>query len=672
MPLLTPFYSKELHYTTQTMALTIRAFLELGSEEEAENIYAIAKNEGLLNAAVINVYLQYWAIRKNADKIEESFARFELDSIEPDELSYMLKLKALFHMNDLQGFFETWNEMQASKSHLITSQTYNLIALSLAHGKDTDRLQVLLSDIVNKFHVKPGATYKDQDIYESILLLHGFSGDYQKIVNTFNHMMAVERIKISNAHCVAAMMGMCAASRATLAEKFVYQFVRKELIRFKKAMNINLRMLYRILLAECIEARDAEVATRTYDSIYSTGVVPGDLLPFETNCMVRLHLDRGEEDLATHYFERFLQSVPLSNKTPIPLDLARIYINHYIQMNEPAKTLRFWQKYGALVDTSSTSAPANAPFSSPIFDKSRLALEVYAIAGDSKAARALFDKFVAEGITPTPEICQLVMKAFINAGDTKRAIHLFEETQTNGVAPTTNTYNLVVRIYASRGDYAKVMSTIESMEANGCEPNGQTWSFVLQCLVQMRKFNDALLTFEKKFILPESTSANPSSASSSSAAAAKASAGDSSSKPLFVPTLAEFEKVMHAAHMLNDAKRIARYWDAMKLLETSMTIDHFLATLTPAGSNKAMFISVLQALKKRIIKSSFGMTFDQSKQLANIIRQVVVSQHSPHWRDLELLSQPQGRGQLTWDNKKDWATLLQKVVFEWTSKNPDS
>lgn len=634
------------------MALGIRTYLSLQDEMKAEELYEMAKEQGLLNAAVVNVFLQHWAVQKNAEKFEENFARLELDNVEPDESTYILKLKALFHMSDITRFMETWEEMQQKKPELITSASYNLVALSLAHGKDTDRLQVLLTDILNKYQVQPGAKYEDPGIYESILLNYGFLGDYTKIVETFNEMLNTDKVRINNAHCVAAMMGMCAASRATLAEKFVYQYVRKELIRFKKAFNINLRMLYRILLAECIEARDADVATRTYESIVSTGIVIGDLLPFETNCMVRLHLDRGEEDIANTYFENFLRSVPASNRQPLPLDLVRIYVNHYIETNEPAKTLRFWQKYGSLVEAPKPNSP---DAKAAILDKSRLALEVYAIAGETKSARALFDTMLAEDATPTPEICQLVMKAYINANDSKRAIALFEETQSNGVAPTTASYNLIIRIYASRGDLAKIMTTIEAMEADGCEPNGQTWAHVMQAHAHSKKWAEVIQTFEDHFIL-EKAGRNSSEAE-----------GDAKK---FKATLAEFTSAFNAAAATHDKARVAQYWATMKLQEGIMSIEHFFAVLGAAGPQLPLFIAILQHLKKRIQKVSFALSFDQSKNLAKILRQVLVSQHSPLWQDLELLSNTPGRGQLSWDKKKDWATLLQKIIYEWTAQNP--
>lgn len=631
----------------------------MGLEDElkAEEVYELAKEKGLLSAALVNVYLQHWAVHKNAEKFEENFTRLDLDGVEPDESTYILKLKALFHMSDITRFMETWEEMQLKKPELITSASYNLVALSLAHGKDTDRLQVLLTNIFNKYQVQPGATYEDVGIYEAILLNYGFLGDYTKLVETFNEMLKTDKVRINNAHCVAAMMGMCAASRATLAEKFVYQYVRKELIRFKKALNLNLRMLYRILLAECIEARDADVATRTYESIVSTGIVAGDLLPFETNCMVRLHLDRGEEDMANKYFENFLKSVPISNRQPLPLDLVRIYVNHYIETNEPAKTLRFWQKYGNLVETPQINSPGAKAV---ILDKSRLALEVYAIAGETKSARALFDKMIADGASPTPEVCQLVMKAYINANDSKRAITLFEETQSNGVTPTTASYNLIARIYASRGDLAKTMTTIEAMEADGCEPNGQTWAHVMQAHAHSKKWPDVIQTFESHFLLDGSTTQASEVAAEGEAAPAK----------LFKATLAEFTTAFNAAAATHDKARVALYWATMKAQEGVMSIDHFFAVLSAAGPQLPLFISILQHLKKRIQKVSFHLSFDQSKQLAKIIRQVLVSQHSPLWQDLELLSNTPGRGQLSWDKKKDWATLLQKVIYEWTAQNP--
>lgn len=648
------------------MALAIRAFLELEDEETAEKLYETAKAEGTLAPSIINVYLQHWAIRKNMEKLEENFARFELDGIEPDEQSYLLKLKAMFHVSDYTRLFETWEDIQSRKPDVLTSATYNLIALSLAHTKDTDRLQSLLTLASNKFQLRLGAVYEDQGLYELILLNYGFLGDYTKIVETFNHLLK-NNIRVTNVHCVAAMMGMCAASRATLAEKFVYQYVRKELIRSRKAFSINLRMFYRILLAECIEARDAEVATRTYDSIVSNSLVYGDLLPFETNCMVRLHLDRGEEELANSYFERFLNSVPSSNRTPLPLDLVRIYVNHFVETNEPAKALRFWQKYGTLVDEKQPGLGSNPQ--SIIADKSRLAFEVYAIAGDTKSARALFDRLVDHDITPTTEICALVMKAYINANDTKRAISLFEETQSNGVAPTTSTYNLIVRIYASRRDIAKTLSTIEAMEADGCKPDGQTWAHVIQAHMAMKKWDLAVQTFEQHYLLP--TNSSDKEISTEEVSQSDSEALENASSPnLFKASLSEFTDAMTAAAHLGDKTRVTTYWNAMKAQEGIMTIDHFFAVLVPSGAQLPLFISILQHLKKRIQKTAFHMSFDHSKQLAKIIRQFLVSQHSPLWHDLELLSTAQGRGQLSWDKKKDWATLLQKVIYEWTAQNP--
>jgi len=650
-----------LEYTTQTYVLGLKSYLAQGDLRGAESLYEEAKSKGTLTAAISNVYLQHYALEKDMERLMENWLRMEMDGVEPDELSHVLKMKAQFHMNDLSGFYESWEALQRDSPHLVTSMSFNLAALTMAHGKETDRLQVLLSEVDSKFADK-AAIDKDPEILQTIILGHGYRGDYTRLTDTMDVMLK-DGIRIGNPHCIAGLMGMCAASRATLAEKFVYRYIRKDLIRNKKALNVNLRVLYRMLLAECIEARDAEVATRTFESIVHASV-QGDPLAFETKCMVRLHLDRGEEEQANKYLERFLQTVPLTNATPLPIDLVKIYINHYVEHNEPRKALRFWQLHSANVEEGT--------------DKLRLGLEAYAVAGETKTARNLFDKLLETGVLPTPEMCQSVMRAYINANDSKRAIVMFEETQENGVAPNVGSYNLVAGIYASRGDVAKTLGTLESMQQDSVQPNADSYAHVMQVYIATKKWDLALSTFEKYF-MPDTSSSPPKSSSSSSPKdpfkeedeeAQKRESSTSQTINKFQPGPSEYASAFLSASHLNDKKRVAEIWNIMKAKETQLTIQHIMPALTASANQPPLFISILQVLQKRIIKNSFKITYEQINLIGKSIRSAIISQSSPLWQDIDALTQQPGKNQLNWDKKKDWSTLLSKVVFDWMSANP--
>jgi pentatricopeptide repeat protein len=645
-------HDPQMKLTTQSYTLCLEALLALGESEQAELLYEEAKEEGMLSVALINVFLQRDAIDKNLEKLLENWMRMEVDGVNPDELSYVLKMKTLFHLNDTQGFYAAWEQMQSEAPHLITSTSYNLVALSLAHSKETDRLQELLSKIEVTYKDK-AAIAKDPEIIQSILLTYGYHGDYSKLVSCLNDL-CTNGTRITNAHCVAAMTGMCAASRATLAEKFIYQYVRKDLIRNKKAMSVNLRVLYRILLGECIDSRDAEVATRTFEAIVSSSVPGTDSFAFETKCMVQLHLERDEEASANRYFEKYLQSVPLRDPTPLAFDLARIYINHYVESQEPSKALRFWQTHEKQLADG--------------HDKMRLGLEAYASAGDTKSARKLFDQLLASGVLPTPEMCQLVMRAYVNANDPKRAITMFEETQENGVAPTVGSYNIVAGVYASRGDIAKTQGIIESMEKDGFVPNAQSYSHLMSAYVHSRKWETALQVFETHFKI-FSKNSSPSSQSASATQANEAAPSQSSSSK-FKPSANDFATAFICAQQINDKQRVADYWYSMKAMEGQLGITHLLPALSAAATQTPLFVNILQLLQKRILKSTFKLSYDQTKQLAKIINLNLVSQHSPLWPELSALSQLQGRNQLSWDKRKDWATIIQKAIYEWTSTNP--
>lgn len=588
------------------------------------------------------------------ENLMENWLRMEMDGIEPDELTHVLKMKAQFHMNDMTGFYESWETLQRDSPQLVTSMSYNLAALTMAHGKETDRLQTLLAYIDTKYTDKK-AIENDPEIVQCLLLGQGYRGDYTRLVDTLNSMLR-DGIRISNAHCIAGLMGMCASSRATLAEKFIYQYIRKDLIRNKKALNVNLRVLHRMLLAECIESRDAEVATRTFESIVH-GSVQGDPLAFETKCMVRLHLDRGEEEPANKYFERFLKSVPLASATPLPIDLAKIFISHHVDHNEPRKALRFWQLHSAKVEEGT--------------DKWRLGLEAYAVAGETKTARALFDKLLETGVTPTPEMCQSVMRAYINANDSKRAIVMFEETQENGVAPNAGSYNLVAGIYASRGDVAKTLSTIESMQQDNIQPNADSYSHLLSAYANTKKWDQVLATFDQHFSPDTSeTSKYNKKAEKAAQNTGPTEGAEKASAPIkFQPGPSEYANAFLSASHLNDKKRVADLWKSMKVKEASLTIQHILPALNAAASQPALFVSMLQLLQKRIVKTAFKVTCEQMKQIGKVIRSTIVAQSSPLWQEIDALTQP-GNNQIAWDKKKDWSTLLSKVIFDWLSANP--
>jgi pentatricopeptide repeat protein len=628
--------------------------LGAGRLEKADALYEASKTAGVNTVALINLLLQYHAQQKDMSMVQETWLRMEFDDLKPDEMSYSLKMKAQYHINDIQGFFETWEQLKATSPQKITSLTYNLVALTLAHNKETGRLKQLLREIESKYPTAESRS-KDVEIEQSFLVGVGLHAEYPAVVKAMDALLA-KGIRITNQHCVAVLVGLCAAGNPQSADSFINNYIRRGLIPQKKAMGVNLRVLYRILLAECIETREIEVAKRTFEHVVQNSV-QGDTLEFETNCMIQIHLDREEEDQANIYLQRLIDMTPMTVANPLPLAVAKIYMSYFTASIEPRKALKFWQAHSSKIPNSS--------------EKLLLGLEVYALVGESKSARAIFDSLLSEGLMPTAEICQSVMRAYVSAGDSKRAISMFEETMENGVAPTAGSYNLIVGIYASRGDVTNALKTIESMKADKITPDADTYSHLIDAYIQTRKWDMALSTFDQYFTLDATTNlssskyrkqrAQPEEASETTAAPPQT---EDSKPALLKPSTAAFAGAFLSAWNLNDASRVARYWKAMKPVEHQMNIEHFLPALNSATPQPELFSSMIAALGRRISKNAFRMTHEQAKTLAKHIRTCLVVQGSPMWNELESLSQTPGRNFLKWEERKAWGSFLKRLVVE--------